>query len=448
MLRTRVAILGILTAVVLTFCATSMLAQSTGRIVGTVRDPTGAPLGGVPVSITLEGGVTRVVRTNAEGAYLISDLPPGSYTVSTDVQGFLKVVNKAQRVAAGATLTVDFQLAIRLTEDVTVTAMKREETIFNTPVSVAAPTEEDLRDHGANSLEDVAANVADFSVQNLGPGQSTVAIRGVSSGQIARDQPGVKEQVGAYLDESVISLSLFTPDMDLFDLNRVEVLRGPQGTLFGSGSVGGTVRYISNQPRQGETVTFGEVGGAAIDGGGTGGNFKAGFNTPLGEKVAFRMAAYYNHLAGWIDAVQPDFTVKTNVNSGDRLGARIALEIAPTENLTITPRFVYQNVSYDGWNRVDEFNILANPFTTTRPPVTLLEGQQFTQIEEPFSDKFYLGDIKINWDCGNWAGDFDHVDLEARHPGDSRRDGADRKRHRRHDRFGAGSLHHRRSFGR
>ena len=105
---------------------------------------------------------------------------------------------------------------------------------------------------------------------------------------------------------------------------------------------------------------------------------------------------------GWIDAVQPDFTVNHNVNSGDRLGTRIALEIAPTENFTITPRFVYQNVSYDGWNRVDQYNILANPFTTTRPPVTLGADQQFTQFEEPFSDKFYLGDIKINWDCGNW----------------------------------------------
>jgi len=75
-----------------------------------------------------------------------------------------------------------------------------------------------------------------------------VSVRGVSAGQVVRDQPGVKEQVGIYLDETVVSLSLFTPDLDLFDLNRVETLRGPQGTLFGSGSVGGTIRYITNQP--------------------------------------------------------------------------------------------------------------------------------------------------------------------------------------------------------
>src|SRR5439155_10224701 len=109
----------------------------------------------------------------------------------------------------------------------------------------------------------------------LGPGQSQIAIRGVSSGQIVRDQPGVKEQVGVYLDESVISLSLFTPDIDLFDLSRVEVLRGPQGTLFGSGSESGTVRYISNQPRLGLSESIGEFAASSIDNGGGGGSVKA-----------------------------------------------------------------------------------------------------------------------------------------------------------------------------
>src|SRR5476651_530730 len=123
----------------------------------------------------------------------------------------------------------------KVTEEMTVTSRKREETVQEVPISVAAPTESELRDRGAETIEDVAANVAGFTVQNLGPGQSQVSMRGVSAGQIVRDQPGVKEQVGVYLDESVISMSLFTPDIDLFDMSRVEILRGPQGTLFGSG---------------------------------------------------------------------------------------------------------------------------------------------------------------------------------------------------------------------
>ena len=88
-------------------------------------------------------------------------------------------------------------------------------------------------------------------MQNLGPGQSRVSMRGVSSGQIARDQPGPKEEVGTYLDESVISFLLFTPDIDFFDMNRVEVLRGPQGTLYGSGSLSGD-GSLHQQPARAE----------------------------------------------------------------------------------------------------------------------------------------------------------------------------------------------------
>ena len=134
------------------------------------------------------------------------------------------------------------------TDEIVVTATHRASSIQDVPFSVNAQTAEDLERTGSQSLEDLSRNVAGMSVQNLGPGQSQVSLRGVSAGQIVRDQPGVKEQVGIYLDDSVISLSLFTPDLDLYDLNRVETLRGPQGTLFGSGSVGGTVRYITNQP--------------------------------------------------------------------------------------------------------------------------------------------------------------------------------------------------------
>src|SRR5688572_12868378 len=130
----------------------------------------------------------------------------------------------------------------KVEETMVVTARKREETVQEVPVSVAAPSEQELRDLGAETIADVSANVAGFTVQNLGPGQSQVAMRGVSAGQIVRDQPGVKEQVGVYLDEAVISVAVFTPDVDLFDVSRVEVLRGPQGTLFGSGSLSGTVR--------------------------------------------------------------------------------------------------------------------------------------------------------------------------------------------------------------
>src|SRR5438128_3247247 len=205
----------------------------------------------------------------------------------------------------------------------TVIARKKEETVQEVPISVTAPTESELRDRGAETIEAVAANVAGFTVQNLGPGQSQVAIRGVSSGQIARDQPGVKEQAGIYLDESVISLSLFTPDLDLFDLNRVEVLRGPQGTLFGSGSESGTVRYITNQPKLGTSESIGELTVDTIQSGGTGGDVKFATNVPMGSTAAARVVAYYTRYGGFIDAVQPNLSIKKHVNDGYRAGGRL-----------------------------------------------------------------------------------------------------------------------------
>jgi iron complex outermembrane receptor protein len=377
-------------------------AQSEGRISGVVRDATGAGIPGVTVTATHR--VTKASRsatTANDGGYVVS-VAPGAHDVSAVVPGFGRVT-QAVEVAAGAAAQLDFVMEPVLSEEITVTATKREQTLLDVPFSVAAPTEEVLRARGVEDIEGIAANVGGLTVQNLGPGQSQVAMRGVSAGQIVRDQPGVKEQVGIYLDESVISLSLFTPDIDLMDVNRVEVLRGPQGTLFGSGSLSGTVRYITNPPQLGVTKGFVELGLSGIDGGGLGGNTKLALNVPLGDQAALRIASYYDRIAGFIDAVQPDLSLEEDVSDGFRTGARVAVRIESSDRLSITPRIVYQRVETDGWNRIDVFNILANPYTTTRPAVTLGEREQFTQLEEDFTDDFVLGDLIVDYDFGGLA---------------------------------------------
>jgi len=126
-------------------------------------------------------------------------------------------------------------------EEVLVTAQKRVANLQDVPFSVASSSEDQIRNSGSTNVVDLARNIAGLTIADLGPGQSQMAIRGISAGQVIRDQPGVKEQVGVYLDESPISVALFTPDLELFDLDRFEVLRGPQGTLFGAGSEAGTV---------------------------------------------------------------------------------------------------------------------------------------------------------------------------------------------------------------
>ena len=110
-----------------------------------------------------------------------------------------------------------------LIDEIIVTAQKRETALQDVPFSVAAMSESQIRDTGSTNIVEMARNVAGLTITDLGPGQSQVSIRGISAGQVVRDLVGgVKESVGVYLDESPISQALFTPDLDLFDLERFE----------------------------------------------------------------------------------------------------------------------------------------------------------------------------------------------------------------------------------
>ena len=284
-------------------------------------------------------------------------------------------------------------------QEVVVTAQKRAANIQDVPFSVSATSQQQIINSGSQNLVDLARNIASFTVADLGPGQSQMAIRGISSGQVIRDQPGVKEQVGVYLDESPISIALFTPDLELFDLDRFEVLRGPQGTLFGAGSEAGTVRYITHQPDLGRYEAFTDASYESVEFGSRGGMVRGAFNMPLGDTAAVRLVLYYRHLPGWIDAIQPGGEANQDVNNGDRTGARLSFLWKPNDALSITPRVVYQNLTTNGFPRVDLYNILANPYTTVAP-ITLGNLQQYTQQREGLLDQFLLTDLNVGWNFG------------------------------------------------
>jgi iron complex outermembrane receptor protein len=286
-------------------------------------------------------------------------------------------------------------------EQIVVTAQKRASALQDVPFSVAATSEQQIRDSGSNNVAELARNIAGLTITDLGPGQSQVAIRGISAGQVVRDLVGgVKESVGVYLDESAISQALFTPDLDLFDLERFEVLRGPQGTLFGAGSSAGTVRYITRQPQLGQMEGAVEAGFTTGTDSDVGYNLRGVVNLPMGDTTALRVVGYYNDLAGFIDSVYPDRAKREDVNGGEKTGARVALLIQPNDNLSITPRVVYQKLETDGYPRIDAYNILGNPFTTTETPVDPGERGQVTQIPEGIDDEMTLADLVISWGLG------------------------------------------------
>jgi len=291
-----------------------------------------------------------------------------------------------------------------ITEEIIVTAQKRATSLQDVPFSIAAMTAEDLEQSGATNIVEVARNVPGLYIADLGPGQSQVAIRGISAGQVVRDQPGVKESVGIYLDESPISVALFTPDLDLYDLDRIEVLRGPQGTLFGAGSSSGTVRYITAQPNIGEFGGSADLTGNFLEDGEFGGSVRGSINVPIGESAAMRAVGYYSALPGFIDSVYPDRATREDVNGGSRTGGRLAFRFEPTENVVITPRVVYQKLETDGYPRIDVYNILGNPFTTTETPVDPGERGQVTQFREGLTDDFLMADLKLDFALGSDLG--------------------------------------------
>jgi hypothetical protein len=166
----------------------------------------------------------------------------------------------------------------------------------------------------------------------------------------------------------------------------------------GAAVPGATVTATSQATKDAKTATTANDGSYAISA--VPGSYTV-FNLPVSDTAAVRVAGYYDRLPGYMDAVQPNLSVRDDVNGGFRTGLRAAVKFTPSAELSITPRLIYQRVDAGGRNRIDDYNILGNPFTTTRSAVTLGEREQFTQLEEDFTDDFVLSDVNINYEYGD-----------------------------------------------
>jgi iron complex outermembrane receptor protein len=199
-------------------------------------------------------------------------------------------------------------------QEIIVTAEKRESTIQKTPISITAITGETLDEQGITDVLHIAEEVPGVSFRTAGPGQTEYEMRGLSS------SGGAAATVGFYLDDiplsppAIGSIGKVTIDPDLFDLMRVEVLRGPQGTLYGAGSVGGTIKLITNTPDLNRFEGSTQVMGSDTEGGGFNRSGSLMLNLPvIDERVAVRIAATDAYVSGWIDRIVLDpFPFPTN----------------------------------------------------------------------------------------------------------------------------------------
>ncbi|MBI5268166.1 MAG: TonB-dependent receptor [Burkholderiales bacterium] len=210
---------------------------------------------------------------------------------------------------------------------IVVTARKSAERMFDVPIAMSAVTGATLARRGAAGITEALRDVPGVGIVDNGGGLVRLSIRGVATSLGANEN-------GYYLDDlpfTGVTVPI-SPDVRAWDLERVEVLRGPQGTLFGEGSMGGTVRILTARPRLGEFGFAGLVGVSRTDGGGTNPTAKAMVNVPLGETVALRVAATHENLSGWISSADGSVP-RTNDSHVDT--ARIRARIEPVDRLSI-----------------------------------------------------------------------------------------------------------------
>src|ERR1700675_2230132 len=246
--------------------------------------------------------------------------------VSTWIAGCLAATVGGTAWAATATSTSEDTGL----EEITVTAERFNSTIQNTPISISAFSGDQLAAAGLTRIQDIVHEVPGLSMRYASGGLTEYEARGLAS------NGGAAPTVGFYLDEIPLSPPALSQsgkvviDPDLYDVERVEVLRGPQGTLYGSGSMGGTIKVITNQPKLG--IFEGSVQGTGSYTDGGGGNYGANFmlNVPLGDKLALRIVLSDLYRSGWID----NKTV-TPFPLGDTLTTHIRgdVENAPVTNV-------------------------------------------------------------------------------------------------------------------
>jgi outer membrane receptor protein involved in Fe transport len=225
-------------------------------------------------------------------------------------------------------------------QEIVITAQKREEPLQKTAASITVLTGQDLKDRGAVSFEDYAASVPALSISAKSPGDQVFSIRGVSD----TDTTGTNTQrtVGVYIDEMVVSNNYTSPDLNLYDTDRIEVLRGPQGTLYGDGSIGGIIRILTRKP---DSKNFGADVSTEFSETAHGGfNWAANgmVNLPLTDGLlALRIVGYDRHNSGFIDNY---FTGERGINDERTDGGRVALRYTPAEAWAITATMLFQEM--------------------------------------------------------------------------------------------------------
>jgi len=292
-------------------------------------------------------------------------------------------------------------------ESLTVTAEKRAEQVEKIPMSITVLPGDQLQREKVKDFADLTAVVPGLSIETTQPGVTRLTLRGINT-------EGVAATVGVYVDDipygsstGLANGSILSGDFDTFDLQRIEVLRGPQGTLYGASSLGGVLKYVPNPPSTEVTEARVQGGVDTVDGGQTGYSAAAVVNKPINDKFALRVSGYSRLDGGFIDSIgnnpipsllDPSINiisgtqVKDNLDEVKKSGGRLAALFKPSDRFSINFEVLLQKIDSDAPHTVD-----ANPVT--------LEPIYGDRVQSRYQSQFSNIDYKIysatlNWDLG------------------------------------------------
>ncbi len=304
--------------------------------------------------------------------------------------------------AAGAQTATETNL-----NEVVVTAQKRSEALADIPMSVSVVAGETLERQRLENFEDLAATVPGISLVSTTPGITRVTMRGINTG-------GVASTVGIYLDDvpfgsssGLANAAILSGDIDTSDMARVEVLRGPQGTLYGASALGGVIKYVPNAP---STDGFdGALKGSVEDVAGAGlGYGVTGFvNVPMGDSFAVRASGFYRSTGGYIDSIGTNpipalqnpavnivdgSLVEGDINDYEVTGGRVSALLTPSENFSLDLSVHYQDINSD-----NQVGFEVDPVSLQSPGGRLVATRYHN---EPTDIEYRLYSATIDWDLG------------------------------------------------
>lgn len=254
--------------------------------------------------------------------------------------------------------------------EIIITAEKRPQLLIDVPQSVSVVSGANLEALHATNFQDYLKLVPGLQLAQSAPGEGRLVVRGVNTG-------GVASTVSVYVDDTpfgsssgLVNGAVLAGDFDTFDLNRIEVLRGPQGTLYGASSLGGVLRFITNSPSTRGFEFRGRVGIESVDSGELGYNANALFNVPLGPTLAFRASGSFRKDAGFIDSIGTGGSDRAkNINDDRVYGGRASLLFNPSDAASIRLTAIAQNID------ADEPTIIEADSVTLKPVHGLSESQ-------------------------------------------------------------------------